>query len=346
MGWRESTVIEQPETKTRVAGFTLPGVEKSAGDGRFVAPHEIALPYPAIEELPQFVCRISSGDLAHGVRHYNGSVALHDGRIFMAYRFESFRAVSSVGFAELDPATFEVMKNTVLEPALDNPETHIEDPHLASVGGRLFVVVSNVVRGFPPVCRQRMLEVDPFSMTVVGEIPMTYGNIRGIEKNWTPFELPDGSLGIVYKQKPRTVISVDSGEGWTAENLAVGPKDSSLSGRTGPLDVGEFYLEFVGGHVVMPHRGTRYWFGAILFEKVAPFKVVHTTGEQPLVWASEASPTIFNPVPRGGHPVCILPAGAFVRGGSVWVSCGVNDSYNVILRFSLDQLMKRLQKNG
>ena len=37
---------------------------------------------------------------------------------------------------------------------------------------------------------------------------------------------------------------------------------------------------------------------------------------------------------------------AFVRGGSVWVSCGVNDSYNVILRFSLDQLMKRLQKNG
>jgi hypothetical protein len=58
------------------------------------------------------------------------------------------------------------------------------------------------------------------------------------------------------------------------------------------------------------------------------------------VWASEASPTIFNPLPGGGHPVCIVPAGALLqRDGMVLVSGGVNDSYNVILRFELEKLL-------
>ena len=119
------------------------------------------------------------------------------------------------------------------------------------------------------------------------------------------------------------------------------PPESSLSGRTGPLQVTpHLYLEFVGGHVKFQNRGTRYWFGAVVFDAKTPFRVMGCTRD-PLVWGSEASPTIFNPLPRGGHPVCILPAGAMLDESkeNVFVSAGVNDSYNVILKFNIKELL-------
>lgn len=325
--------------KTRVGGFRLPSSEPSAADRRFVPPHEIDLPHPAIESLPEFVCRVESHDLQHGVRHYNGSIARHEGRIFMAYRFESFRALSRVGLCELD-SDFRVLRDAVLEPVLEKRETQIEDPHMASVGGKLIIVISNVVREFPPTCRQRVFTVDPRNLRIEAEIDAPFG--MGIEKNWTPFELPDGSLGIVYKQRARMVIRVGDKEGWAHESPYVSPAESSLSGRTGPLRISDgLYLEFVGGHVRIQHRGTRYWFGALIFEAKPPFKVVDYTKE-PLVWASEASPTLFNPIPKGGHPVCILPAGAMISGEDVHVSCGVNDSYVAILKFSLRDILRKM----
>ena len=150
-------IAPAPEKRFRISGPTIPGFERSAGDGRFVPPHEIELPHPAIEALPSFVCRINSGDLSHGIRHYNGSIARHGTSIFMAYRVESFRAVSSVGVCELDHE-FNVIRDTLLEPVNDCRETNIEDPHMASVGGKLIVILCNVVRQFPLICRQRMVQ--------------------------------------------------------------------------------------------------------------------------------------------------------------------------------------------
>ena len=333
--------VETEPKRYGVSGFTIPGHYRKPANDATAFPHEIPLPYPAIEALPSYVARIASNDLSHGVRHYNGSIARHGKRVFMAYRVESFSAVSSVGLCELD-STFNVVADSMLNPSVTNPETQIEDPHMASVGGKLVVVVSNVVRGFPQVCQQRLFEIDPDDLAISSEIKASFGNVHGIEKNWTPFELPDGSLGMVYKQRPRMVINVETKQGWATPEAKFGPAESSLSGRTGPLRVSEGHdLEFVGGHVKFQTRGTRYWFGAILFESKEPFKIVRATSE-PLVWASEASPTIFNPLPRGGHPVCILPAGAMLDSGYVYVSCGVNDSYNVILRFNVSKLIEEM----
>jgi hypothetical protein len=262
----------------------------------------------------------------------------------MAYRVESYRAVSRVGICELN-ALFDVIRDALLAPELTNPETQIEDPHLASVGGKLVCVVSNVVRGVISTCQQRILTVCPDLLTVQGEIQHALGNVNGVEKNWTPFELLDGSLGVVYKQRPRTLARVTDSEGWTCDAPDMLPRGdgATISGRTGPirLAVAGKYLEFVGGHIKLPttaRRGTRYWFGAVLFDDAPPFKVIAYT-KDPLAWASEASPTIFNPLPGGGHPICILPAGAMRLGDDVFVSCGVNDSYNVVLRFNLGALL-------
>lgn len=331
--------------KTRMHGPPMPdGSSNGRHNGQGgIFPHEIDLPYPAIEELPSFVRRIESRDFQPGVRHYNGSIARHSGRIFMAYRVESYRAVSSVGVCELNEE-FSVIRGELLSPELSNPETQIEDPHLASVRGRLICIVSNVVRGAVSTCQQRILIIDPDTLGICGELAHALGNVNGIEKNWTPFELPDGSLGVVYKQRPRTIARVNDREGWTWEGPDMRQKGdgSTVSGRTGPLRLPDGnYLEFVGGHVKLPptaRRGTRYWFGALVFEGKAPFRVLAHTAE-PLAWASEASPTIFNPLPGGGHPVCIMPAGALVTGSDVFVSCGVNDSYNVILRFDMGKIM-------
>lgn len=329
-----------PEVKIR--GFRLPGSEPRRD--ATLPPFCIDLPYPAIEDLPEFAGRIDSGALSHGIRHYNGSICRVGVRTFMAYRVESYRAISSVAVCELS-SEFTVIHDQVLRPATDNPETHIEDPHMAAIDGRLYVMVANVVRGFPSICRQRLFKVDQDTLEIVAEVDVPFGT--GVEKNWTPFELPSGGIGIVYKQRPRQVIEAATKRGFTTPEVAVAPKDSSLSGRTSPLRISaDHYLEFVGGHVKFTEtrRGTRYWFGAVLFEAREPYNVIGWTSE-PLVWASEASPTIFNPMPGGGHPVCILPAGAILEengGLHVLVSCGVNDSYIALLRFDLERLLALL----
>lgn len=326
--------------KTWMHGPPLPPGRRELAAGY---PSEIALPYPAIEELPSFVRRIESRDLTFGVRHYNGSICRHEDRVFMAYRVESYRAVSRVGICELD-RNLDVLRDAVLAPELARPDTQIEDPHLASVGGKLVCIVSNVVRDVISTCQQRVLIVDPDTLGVCAEVEHALGNVNGVEKNWTPFELPDGTLGIVYKQRPHTIARVNDREGWTWEGPDMLPKGDkpTISGRTGPIRLPDGnYLEFVGGHILLPataRRGTRYWFGALVFEGKAPFRVLRRT-PHPLVWASEASPTIFNPLPGGGHPVCILPAGAMLDGPDVLVSCGVNDSYNAVLRFDLEDLL-------
>jgi predicted GH43/DUF377 family glycosyl hydrolase len=341
----ELTTARPAGARTRIGGFPLPGSAafRTKEPGTF--PASIELPHPAIEDLPAFVRRVDSAALSPGCRHYNGSICRHLGRIFMAYRFEGYDAVSRVGVCEMDEG-FGVLRDRTLEPEID-PEigVQIEDPHMASVAGKLICIVSHVVRSFPPVCRQRILEIDPESLSVAGETPCPLGNVNGIEKNWTPFELPGGELGVVYKQTPRTLARVSDREGWVTPGCPMKPAGTkaSVSGRTGPLRIGGgLYLEFVGGHVEFNQtkRGTRYWFGALVFEDKAPFSVrAHT--KEPLAWASEASPTLFNPLPGGGHPVCILPAGAMLEDGgrTVAVSCGVNDSYIAVLRYDIPELL-------
>ncbi len=123
----------------------------------------------------------------------------------------------------------------------------------------------------------------------------------------------------------------------------VKPAASSLSGRTPPLRIdNDHFLEFVGGHTPCQPRNARYWFGAQLFQAAHPHAVVAATG--PLIWGTEASPTIFSPRPYAGHPLCIFPSGVIRHGGDgVIVSCGVNDSYIALLRFNIGALLEQMQ---
>lgn len=337
--------------RTGIVGIRLPGHGRTGGTAKL--PHQRPLPYPAIEELPSFVTRIDSSKLQPGARHYNGSIARLGGRIFMAYRFESYHAVSYVGICEMDE-DWNVLRDELLQPTMRRPDTHFEDPHMATVDGKLVCLVSDVVRDFPATCQQRILLLDPETLGIEREVPCGLGNVNGFEKNWTPFELPEGGLGVVYKQVPRTVARVADLAGFTAPAVPMVPNlpKSTISGRTGPLRVSKgLYLEFVGGHVQLlgndpqKARGTRYWVGALCFEAKEPYTVVGWTPE-PIVWGSEASPTIHNPLAEGGHPICVIPFGAMLDGNEVLVSCGVNDSYIAILRFGIEELIGKMAGNA
>ena len=193
----------------------------------------------------------------------------------------------------------------------------------------------------PPVCRQRMFELDPDTFEPVRELDMTFGKLGGIEKNWSPMELENGSVGFVYLQRPRVVIEVDSRAGWESPAVPMGPFGTSLSGRAPPLKMRDSYLEFVGGWIRIPERHGRYWYGAQLLSPKPPYAVTHYTRE-PLLWGSEGSPTIHSPRPGAGHPVCVLPCGSMLENGDVILSIGVNDSYCVLMRYSVRELIDRM----
>jgi hypothetical protein len=315
-------------------GAALP-VSESKG-GILPGPHSISLPYPAIENLPEFAGRIPSVTLTPGARHYNGSICRHQGEIFLAYRVESYSAVSQVGIAQLDE-DFRVRRAQVV-PIPCEVDSHIEDPRLCSVSGELFLMVADVRLRPMPICQQRLFEIDPVTLEPACEPMLGFGNINGIEKNWTPFQLPSGDVGFVYRQKPRQVVQVSTRKGWTTPEVRIAPEGSTLSGRTPPLRINEeFYLEFVGGWIRQATRGGRYWFAAQVFEAKEPFRVVKFS--KVLCWGSEASPTLLSPRPRAGHPICIFPSGAMIEGDYVTVSCGVNDSYIALLRYSIPELL-------
>lgn len=314
--------------------------------------HSIKLDFPPIEKSPHFLARINPSELVNAARCYNPSICQHQGRFFMAYRAEGYNAISKVAIAFLDK-DLQVKTNGYVGgyvPLPDCPEqdAHWEDPHLASIGGRLYLMALFIRLVTPAVCFPRMFVIDPATLDVEEEVKMTFGKHGGeqkancIEKNWTPFELPNGKPAFVYTQRPRLVVEVESRIGHESPGVPIAPTGCTISGRSSPIRLNEdFYLEFVGGWMRIPSRHGRYWFGAQLFEAKPPYRVTAYTPE-PLMWGSEASPTIHSPRPNAGHPCCVFPAGAVLDSSDVVLSVGVNDSYCCLLRFSLSELLGRM----
>jgi len=317
--------------------------------------HEIRLPHPPVELSPNFLARLDSRELVPGARHYNPSICRLGQRIFVAYRVESFSAVSSIGLSLLD-SELTIQGSGAVRLPNEKGDNHWEDPRLCVAGGRLWLLALMVRLQLPPVCQPRLFAIDPDSLAAVEEIPLGFGKIGGIEKNWTPFEDLDGKLCLVYSQHPRMVLEVATRAGHTTAAVPIDPPGASCSGRASPVAINwidgaiggprRSMLEFVGGWVRIPGRGGRYWYGAQLFDGFAPYRITHYTKE-PLLWGTEASPTLHSPRPGAGHPCCVFPGGAILEQGgsgdfSAIVSIGVNDSYCCLMRYTFSELLERM----
>lgn len=308
----------------------------------------IALPHPAIEKLPEYLATIPSDELVPGCRHFNASVCRDaQGRLLLAYRLELVNARNVIAIARLSDDLDVLHTFTVNFPDEGIKAVQWEDPRLSVVAGELLLICAWVKFGTPSICRQRLWRIDPDSLQPMTEIIMPYGRAAEghPEKNWMPFEAEDGGLALVYQQREHCVIEHPSADGYTTPGL-VGWKSPGryLSGRTPPVRLpdGKHWLAFFGGHVKHEYRGARYFVGALVFTASRPYGVVLAT-PQPLCWGTEASPTLLSARPASGHPCCLYPAGVVINGREVLVSCGVNDSYNVFLRYNLPDLLARMQ---
>lgn len=320
---------------------------KLGGHPGNLPPGGLVLTYPAVEQLPEFLRTIPNEQLLPGCRAFNLSICqAPDGRILGAYRLEHWNGMNTIAVAEMDSLGFSVIRNhPITFPADGNKGAHWEDPRLAVVGGQLLLICAWVVFGAPTICRQRLFMLDP-DLHVAGEIVLPYGRaMEGHpEKNWMPFETPEGGLAIVYAQRPWQVIEHPSKAGIEGPGLTGWRMPGKyLSGRTPPLKLpgGRMYLAFFGGHVRHDYRGARYFMGALVFSADRPYGLVMATPE-PLAWGTECSPTLLSSRPASGHPCCLYPAGAILQGEEVVVSCGVNDSYNALLTYRLTELLGKM----
>lgn len=297
--------------------------------------------HPAVEHLPEFMGNISAQSLMPACRNFNGAICLVHGKLVMAYRREANSAMNTIVMAELN-SEYAVVRNIPVEiPPM--PGVHYEDPRLAVIGNWLYLIVAHVKFGMPNLCKQRLFKLN-HEYQPIEEIDVPYGHHENglAEKNWLPFELPTGGIGIVYSQRPHLVIEVESSVGHHTPGVKGWAYGKSMNGRTPPMRFGEdYYLSFFGGHIKHEFRGARYFMGAQLFRAKAPFDVLMCT-KDPLCWGSELSPTIFSARPGSGHPCCIFPAGIVRDNGHVVVSCGVNDSYVALLRYSINELVSKM----
>lgn len=321
---------------------------------------------PAIESLPSYVCRLDVKKLQPGVRHYNPSVCKHDGRLLLAYRVQDYDGASRVGIATLHKRLY-VQRDTAIEiPDADG--AWIEDPRLCVVGDSLVLLVVQIQRetpartiaaagglslsiadatdgSAPEGFLQRAFVLDGETLQPVGEIPLPFGrNGRGKhEKNWIPFELPDGELGIVYQMRPHQVVyRVRTGDRFVSEGIRRW-RWGTVSGRTPAIRLGtsleDPYIALIGGHVPHPSRNSLYWVGAVMFRGVAPYDIIGVSRE-PILWGSERSPALLNLHAPSWNPVCVFPAGLIEeKPGQLLVSVGTNDSWCDFLRYSVDELV-------
>ena len=299
--------------------------------------------FPALSSLPQFAAALDARKLAPGLRHYNGSLVEHEGRIVLATRVDDVRGFSRIELQRLrkDFVPVGASVSFPLEAAGTRHVEH-EDPRLFVAGGKLWLAFVELNgRHRDGLFTQELAELGA-DLKPVRRIALRYGrNGEKNEKNWIFFDAGAGRIGAVYSLHPHRVAIFDAGDGrLLAEHTTPGIERwhfGTLSGGTPAVRLGDGFIHFFHGYVPHLQRQRRYWLAAAVFEARAPHACTLVSA-QPLVWASAEDAAIVNPRRPGWNPLCIFPSGVIARDDSWLVSCGVNDSSLAVLRFTLADL--------
>lgn len=296
--------------------------------------------HPAVELHPRFLKRFDFEPTPEAMRSYNPALCRFGKVIVMAWRVQNDRGLSSVLISALGKDHRRSGKT--VKVAIEAPEkTHVEDPRLCVIEGELLLFVVTVLHGASFAFKQRCFVLGP-DYQPVREIPLPYGkNGNGThEKNWMPFALPSGKLGLVYRIGHEHVV-IDTSTGTVHRSPGVTKwRWGTMSGRSNAvlLPDGKRYLALIGGHQEHAKRHSEYWFGAYTFSAEAPHQILSLSRE-PIMWASDRTPAIVNPFDAHWNPICIFPAGLVLEKDLALVSVGLNDSYCALMQFPLSELL-------
>jgi predicted GH43/DUF377 family glycosyl hydrolase len=265
-----------------------------------------------------------------GRRAFNASIAEWDGRLWMAYRVSHLEQPDTLRIAELDPVTFAIRSDRPLLVPVPGDGWGSEDPRLFVHNDALHVAWTTadytrrpwIARMFYGAIGHTIERHD--NVIVAKAYQPRYGlnHCDQREKNWQ-FWSEGGCLFAQYGPCPQRVIQLDGehviGE-WRADGFVW--QHGHPSGGTPPIltDRGTL-ISFFHSFVPSPTHQRIYAFGAMEFERVAPF-LIRSVSPKPILIAHDQWPMTTD----HWSPLCVFPAGAIPHGDGYLVSAGINDS--------------------
>jgi predicted GH43/DUF377 family glycosyl hydrolase len=271
-------------------------------------------------------------------RNYNASNCVFSvkgyQKVWMAYRSHRMDQEGRCGIAicELDGVTPK--PSQWLD--LGNGKEHHEDPRLFVFKGKLHVSYSETTFRYPlpyiAVQKYARLEWVGSKWKVAEIFHPYYGDnhAQKMEKNWMFFEA-DGVLRAIYASAPQHIVITLDGDKVVGEDRTPGVTWpwGEIRGGSPPVEFGDSLITFF--HSSTPTiEGTwrRYWMGAYVMDRHAPFTVRLIT-PRPLAGGSEQDDHGRDPRPSDSwKPLVVFPGGAVAVAGVLasWdVAMGIND---------------------
>lgn len=260
---------------------------------------------------------------------YNPSITRFNGKLLLAYRWHSEKNHStSLALAELDEQ-FSVLRNSDIIATGGNS---VEDPRWFHFQGKLGL--SYVDSKWPErFCSQIRYGFFDFDTKIVDGIAPKYGKNDGqgtnSEKNWLFFSDEGKVLCGIYESWPKQKLFWISDKG-VANDIEIQPGITWPWGQLkggAILDKGDYFLRFFHSRLdnePPPYYG-RYYVGAMLMEKVWPFKVVKIS-KKPILTGSELNEGSDQQSCAHWKANVVFPAGAIDYKEGWLVSVGINDS--------------------
>lgn len=269
--------------------------------------------------------------------YFNGSIAAFKDKLYFCCRadqppwFQNIRLV----FCELD-TDFIPVRDTIkflevgslLDNKGENGEFHVEDPRLFVCGGKLHLVYGDGYELYHATFDsnlkiERWRNITNFSVRI--------NENDGREKNWAPFDY-EGFPHFIYSDSPRVI--------WNPFKRQAIIPNQSLSWGYGQIRGGTPAIPYKDGYITFFHsaknqndgewhHGRLYYMGAYVFESKPPFRVTHMT-QVPIMRGE----TLYDNPQHPGLIVVVFPAGVIESEDSFFVSMGINDSCNGVIRVS------------
>ncbi len=281
--------------------------------------------------------------IGSGGERFNGCLFEWRGETLMSYRaYSPDHGRTVIAISRLDN-NWNATDKTILSLPGKGSQQITEDARLFASQGELYCSYTEIDHSVNPAwhATMRLVRLNE-DFTVDKFIPMTFGNNKdyaGIEKNWVFFE--DGeNLKFIYDISKMHVCQIHPQSGqvkaqWESNKIYY--EHGLIRGGSSPTKYSDDeMIAFYHTSTDFPWLERRYGMGVFTFDPKEPHKMKRIS-KVPLLMGSRN-----NPFCGSGNGKCIFPCGHIVKNDDFYVACGVNDTYNTILKFTVEQLEENL----
>lgn len=265
------------------------------------------------------------------------------------------KSTDGIGFSWLDENFNPKGKPQVLQRDLE-PVYHTsmaQDPRLIEVGGRLYMVYSNLEPYMDEAVRRVVIaevifDGVRFFINDAEYISYFDGKIpKRAEKNWTPFEY-GGHLLLAYSINPHKIFYPVFGkrkcEVFSCTRSTIQWEWGELRGGTPALLNGNEYLAFFHSSKEMKtlhsngKKHSHYFMGAYTFSNQPPFEITRISKE-PIIGKKFYKGPLYNT----WKPLwCVFPGGFVFNQEFVWIAYGRQDHEMWIVKLDKNKLLQSL----